>query len=231
MIARIRGVFIALEFATTILVAILLMYIFNSKNYIIRKYFSQIQRFFMGFKTKIVGTPDKDAKLYLLNHQSLIDIVAFEEADDQDKCWIAKKEIEDIPFFGHIIKAPKMIGIDRKDKRSIIKIIKLSKERLKEGRVITMFPEGTRGDGEILLEFQTGAKILAEKLNLKVQPVVLVNTKYILDSKKLISRSGDISIIYLDGIVPQKGTDWFENMKKNMQKVLKNELANYTSHR
>ena len=229
--ARIRGIFVAIAFAITILIAISLMYMFKSKNYIIRKYFTKLQTFFMNFDTKIIGTPDKDAKLYLLNHQSLIDIVAFEAADDQDKCWVAKKEIEDVPFFGHIIKAPKMIAIDRKDKRSIIKIIKLSKERLKEGRVITIFPEGTRGDGETLLKFQTGAKILAEKLNLKVQPVVIVNTKYILDSKKLISRSGEISIIYLDSINPQKGTMWFEDMKENMQKRLKDELANYTSHR
>jgi len=229
--ARIRGLFVAIAFAITILIAISLMYMFKSKNYIIRKYFTKLQTFFMNFNTKIIGTPDKDAKLYLLNHQSLIDIVAFEAADEQDKCWVAKKEIEDVPFFGHIIKAPKMIAIDRKDKRSIIKIIKLSKERLKEGRVITIFPEGTRGDGETLLKFQTGAKILAEKLNLKVQPVVIVNTKYILDSKKLISRSGEISIIYLDSIEPQKGTTWFEDMKENMQKRLSDELANYISHR
>jgi len=231
MIARIRGIFVAIAFVITILIAILLMYMFKSKNYIVRKYFSKLQTFFMSFNTKIIGTPDEGAELYLLNHQSLIDIVAFEAADEKDKCWIAKKEIEDVPFFGHIIKAPKMIAIDRKDKRSIIKIIKLSKERLKEGRVITMFPEGTRGDGETLLKFQTGAKILAEKLNLKVQPVVIVNTKYILDSKKLISRSGEISIIYLDSIEPKKDTTWFEDMKENMQKRLSDELANYTSHR
>jgi len=231
MIARIRGIFVAITFAVTLLIAISLMYIFKKKNYIIRKYFTKVQIFFMDFTTKIIGTPDENAQLYLLNHQSLIDIVAFEAQDEKDKCWVAKKEIEDVPFFGHIIKAPKMIAIDRKNKRSIIKIIKLTKERLKEGRVITMFPEGTRGDGETLLEFQSGAKILAEKLNLKVQPVVIVNTKYILDSKKLLSRSGEISIIYLDAINPKEDENWFEIMKENMQKRLTDELANYTSHR
>jgi len=229
--ARIRGIFVAFTFSVTILIAILLIYMFNKKNYIIRKYFTKLQTFFMDFTIKVIGTPDESAQLYLLNHQSLIDIVAFEAEDDKDKCWIAKKEIEDIPFFGHIVTASKMIAIDRKDRRSIIKIIKLSKERLKEGRVITMFPEGTRGDGEKLLKFQVGAKILAEKLNLKVQPVVMVNTKYILDSKKLLSRSGEISIIYLDAINPKEDENWFEKMKENMQKRLTDELANYTSHR
>ena len=231
MIARIRGIFVAIAFAITLLISISLMYMFNSKNYIIRKRFTKLQQFFMNFSINTKGKADPEAQLYLINHQSLIDIVAFEAHDDRDKCWVAKKEIQDIPFFGHILTAPKMIAIDRKDRRSIIKIIKESKERLKEGRVITMFPEGTRGDGENLLKFQSGAKILAEKLNLKVQPIVIVNTKYILDSQKLLSRSGEISMIYLDTIDPKKDENWFENMRNNMQKRLTDELANYTSHR
>ncbi len=228
---KIKGLWIAFEFAITILITNALMYMFNSKNYIIRKKFSKLQSILMGAKINIIGEPDSKTQLYLLNHQSLIDIVVFEGYDDRDKCWVAKKEIEDIPLFGQIITQPKMIGIDRKDKRSIIKIIKQSKDRIKEGRVITMFPEGTRGDGEKLLEFQLGAKILADKLNLRVQPVVLLNTKDVLDSKKLICKSGDISIIYLDAFNPKENKDWFEKMKIDMQKRLNDELANNTSNR
>jgi 1-acyl-sn-glycerol-3-phosphate acyltransferase len=124
-----------------------------------------------------------------------------------------------------------MIAIDRKDKRSIIKIIKYTKQRISEGRVVAMFPEGTRGDGKSLLEFQSGAKILAEKLNLKVQPVVMVNTKHIFDSQKLTAHSGDISIVYLDSIDPKEDENWFTKMKEDMQGKLDDELANYTSHR
>jgi len=228
---RIRGIFVAIELCIALLITNALMYIFQSKNYILRKNFTKLQAYFMGIRTKITGSPNLETQLYLLNHQSLLDIVAFEAFDNRDKCWVGKKEIEDIPLFGLIMSLPKMIAIDRKNKRSIIKIIKESRERIKEGRVITMFPEGTRGDGEKLLDFQVGAKILAEKLNLKVQPVVIVNTKNMLDSKKLLSRSGQISIIYLDAINPKDDENWFETMQKDMQERLSHELANYTSHR
>lgn len=87
-----------------------------------------------------------------MNHQSLVDIVALETIYPKNLCWIAKKEIEDIPLFGHIIPAPRMISIDRSDKRSIIKMIKEGKERISEGRVLAMFPEGTRGYGDKLLK-------------------------------------------------------------------------------
>jgi 1-acyl-sn-glycerol-3-phosphate acyltransferase len=231
MMARIKGFLLIVEFVVTILCTIVLLYIFKNSQYKIRKMWANMQTFIMNFNIVEKGKPDPEAKLILLNHQSVVDIIALEAVYPKDQCWVAKKELQQIPLFGHIITAPNMIAIDRKDKRSIIKIMKLSKQRISEGRVISMFPEGTRGDGNSLLEFQTGAKILAEKLNLKVQPVVVVNTKHIFDSQKITAHSGDVSVIYLDSIDPKEDENWFENMHETMHKRLKDELANYTSHR
>jgi 1-acyl-sn-glycerol-3-phosphate acyltransferase len=231
MIAKIRGVFLIIEFAITLLVTILFLYLFPKKSHKIRQTWAKLQSFLMGFKVKQIGKPDSEAKLLLMNHQSVVDIIVLEMIYPKDECWVAKKEIGDIPIFGHILKAPKMIAIDRNDRRSMVKIIKTSKERIKEGRVISMFPEGTRSDGTKLLKFQSGAKVLAEKLNLKVQPIVIVNTRYIFDSKKITAHKGQISVIYLDSIEPKSDENWFENMKIQMEKRLKDELANYTSNR
>lgn len=231
MIARIKGIFLIIEFVITILMTVVLLYIFKNKQFKIRQLWAIMQTYIMGFNIIQKGEPDTEAKLVLINHQSVVDIIALEAVYPKDQCWVAKKELEEIPLFGHIVTAPGMIAIDRRDKRSIIKIIKLSKERLKEDRVIAMFPEGTRGDGKSLLEFQNGAKILAEKLNLKVQPIIMTNTKHIFDSQNITAHSGDVTIIYLDSIDPKSDENWFETMKVNMQKRLEDELANNTSHR
>jgi len=231
MIARIKGIFLIIEFVVTILITVILLYIFKNKQFKIRQLWANMQTYIMGFKIIEKGKPDPEAKLILINHQSVVDIIALEAVYPKNQCWVAKKELQQIPLFGHIVTAPGMIAIDRKDKRSIIKIIKITKERIKEGRVVSMFPEGTRSDGKNLLEFQTGAKILAEKLNLKVQPVIMTNTKHIFDSQKITAHSGEVTISYLDSIDPKTDENWFENMKSNMQKRLKDELANNTSHR
>jgi 1-acyl-sn-glycerol-3-phosphate acyltransferase len=207
------------------------MFIFKNRQHKIRQVWAKLQTYIMGFKIIEKGNPDLEAKLIVANHQSVVDIIALEAIYPKDQCWVTKQEIENIPLFGNIVNVPKMIAIDRKNRRSIIKIIKLSKERISENRVITMFPEGTRGDGKNILEFQAGAKILAQKLNLKVQPVVIVNTKQIFDSQNLTARSGDITIKYLDSIEPKSDENWFEKMRENMQGVLQDELANNTSHR
>merc|ERR1711879_829103 len=108
-----------------------------------------------------------------------------------------------------------MISIDRQNKAGIIHLLKESKDRLGKGRPITMFPEGTRSDGTKLLKFKSGAAMLANKLNLKVQPVIILNTRHILDSKKLIQNPGVVKVIYLDPVQADKNTNWFEEVEKN----------------
>ena len=104
-------------------------------------------------------------------------------------------------------------------------MIKEGKERISEGRVLAMFPEGTRGRGDRLLKFQSGAKILAEKLELIVQPAIIVGARHILDSKSLDAHGGEVKVIYLDPIDPKEDAEWFEKMYRTMEERLTLELA------
>lgn len=225
ILAKIRGFYVMIEFVITVLLTIILMYAFRNHTHPIRRTWGRLQTFLMGFNIKQIGEASPLTTLLVMNHQSLVDIVALETIYPKNLCWIAKKEIEDIPLFGHIIPAPRMISIDRNDKRSIIKMMKEGKERVSEGRVLAMFPEGTRGHGDRLLKFQSGAKILAEKLDLTVQPTIIVGARYILDSQNLDAHSGEVKVIYLDPINPKEDAQWFEKMYHAMEERLALELA------
>ncbi|MDD3324866.1 MAG: lysophospholipid acyltransferase family protein [Sulfurospirillaceae bacterium] len=224
MLSKIRGIITIFQFVVTVLITIVLMYAFKSKTHKIRLVWAKMQTYLMSFNILIKNKPSDDAKMIMLNHQSLVDIVALEGIYPKNLCWVAKKEIGDIPLFGHILRAPKMIEIDRKDSRSMVKMLKQAKERLSEGRVIAIFPEGTRGKGEKLLKFQNGAKVLAEKLNLVVQPVVVVGTRYVFDSKNLSAHSGDVRVVYLEPINPADDENWYAKVHAKMQEVLNAEL-------
>jgi 1-acyl-sn-glycerol-3-phosphate acyltransferase len=231
ILSSIRGVLTIFQFVITVLITIVLMYLFRDHTHIIRRTWAKMQTFLMSFSIKEEGSPSSKATLLVLNHQSVVDVVAFEAIYPKNLCWIAKKEIRDIPLFGHIIPAPRMIAIDRKDKRSLIKMLKEGRERVEEGRVLAMFPEGTRTDGTTLLPFQSGAKALAEKLNLIVQPALIIGARHVFDSKKLCAHSGDVRIIYLDPIDPKEDPNWFETLHTIMKERLALELANNSSHR
>jgi len=225
ILSKIRGFYVMIEFVITVLITIVLMYAFRNHTHPIRRTWGRLQTFLMGFRIKQVGEASPTTTLLVLNHQSLVDIVSLETIYPKNLCWIAKKEIQDIPLFGHIIPAPRMISIDRKDKRSIIKMIKEGKERVSEGRVLAMFPEGTRGRGDKLLKFQSGAKILAEKLELIVQPAIIVGARHIFDSKNIDAHGGEVQVIYLDPINPKEDELWFEKMHAAMAEKLALALA------
>jgi 1-acyl-sn-glycerol-3-phosphate acyltransferase len=182
---------------------------------------------------KIVGGKiDEDATLILINHQSLLDIVIYEGLHPKDLAWVAKKEIADIPWFGRILDSSDMIIINRSDRRGLIKLLKDVKDRLDDNRPIAMFPEGTRGRGNKILKFKEGAKIIAEKYNLKVQPIVLCNTRNIVDSQNHLANGGLVTINYLPSFYPKdRGDDWFKILHEDMSKVYSDDLAEYFSNK
>ena len=229
MLSRIRGIIVLIQFSITVAIVIALMYIFRSKTHIIIKAWMRIQIFLLGIKLEVEGQADNSCDMVLMNHQSLLDIIVMEHVHTRDLAWIAKREITDLFFFGHIIKAPKMITIDRENKAGIIHLLKESKDRLSKGRPIAIFPEGTRSDGENMLKFRPGAKMIANKMNLKIQPAIIINTRNILDSKSLKQKPGVVKIKFLEPVQAQKGTSWFEDLETTMNETFQKEISSNVS--
>lgn len=224
MIQRFKAVYILVEFILTVSVVILLMTLFNKKHWHIRKAWAKLQTLLIGVKTTTEGVADLNAQMIVCNHQSLLDIVVLESIHPKNLSWVAKKEIQDLPFFGKIISLPKMIAVERENKKSLLKLFADCKNRLENERVIAIFPEGTRGDGYTMKPFKAGAKMIANKLSLKVQPVVIVNTKNILDSQGFKAQSGDVKIIYLDTVDVTADKAWFDHIQVTMQAKLTEEM-------
>lgn len=184
------------------------------------------------FGVALKGKEDPKAQMFLLNHESDLDIAIMETITKRDLAWVAKKELFDIPFFGLALKLPQDIAVERESKTSLIKLLKDTKKVIDNNRVITMFPEGTRSSKGKMLPFKSGAKIVADKYKLIVQPVVLIQTAAFYNIKKLYYKPGKIKVIYLDSFIADKSNkDWLNNLRQTMQKVYNNELANNPSYR
>lgn len=227
--AKIRGIILFIQFSITVAITVILMYIFKNHTHKVIKTWMNFQIFVLGIKLEIEGTLDESCDMVLMNHQSLLDIIVMEYLHSKDLAWVAKKEITDLFFFGHIIKAPRMISIDRENKAGIIHLLKEAKDRLDKGRPIAMFPEGTRSDGTKMLKFKAGAKMLANKYELKVQPAVIFNTRNIVDSKKLEANPGVVKIVFLEPYQASKDSTWFEDCEKQMNEVFNKEYKKYVS--
>ncbi|AXP08965.1 1-acyl-sn-glycerol-3-phosphate acyltransferase [Campylobacter hepaticus] len=190
----------------------------------IRKIWAKCQKYVLWYKSELIGNFNLDANMILINHQSTLDIIVLEELYPKNLCWIAKKELGEIPFFKIAIKKPKLLCIDRKNPRDLMRVLKEAKERLNENRVLAIFPEGTRSKNTKLLKFQNGTKILSDKLNLKVQPILLIDSAKILDTKSFSAKSGTLKIICMD-LVDTNDEKWLEKTRKKMQEILDQERA------
>lgn len=227
--ARIRGIILFIQFSITVAITVLCMYIFRNHTHKVIKVWMNFQMFVLGIKLEIEGKLDESCDMLIMNHQSLLDIIVIEYIHSRDLAWVAKKEITDLFFFGHIIKAPRMISVDRENKAGIIHLLKEAKDRLDKKRPIAMFPEGTRSDGTKMGSFKPGAKMVANKYNLKVQPIILFNTRNIVDSKSLKAAPGVVKVVFLEPVQASKDSTWFEDTEIKMKEVFNKEYKNYVS--
>ena len=169
---------------------------------------------------RVIGKEDPGVEMFLLNHQSDIDIGLMETITNKDLAWVAKKELFDVPFYGLVVKLPEDIAVERESKSSLIKLIADCKDRLEKGRVITMFPEGTRTKTGRMRAFKPGAKMVADKFKLRIQPVVLIETAKHYDIKRFYHRPGRLTAVYLPAFNADKSNkEWLKQLQVKMQET------------
>jgi len=213
------------------LIMIPLLFIVPRYRCQILHYFNALILFLLGGRIEEEGSLDPDTQMLLINHQGIIDIIAMEARDCTGLRWVAKKELFNIPWFGNILKRSDMISIDRQNKAGLIKLLKDAKETIEEkNRIIAIFPEGTRTDGQKLLSFKAGAGLIAKKLKLRVQPVVITGSKYLLNEHNRTAHNSTVKIAFLDAFdVHSDDMHWYQEAAENMQKKIDEEQQ--THHR
>jgi 1-acyl-sn-glycerol-3-phosphate acyltransferase len=102
-------------------------------------------------------------------------------------------------------------------------LLKSAKDRLNKGKHLVIFPEGTRNKNpKKLLPFKAGTKIIAEKYNLKVQPLLLLGIDEIVTFEPLRIKKGKLKVVVLPPREAIKNSNWYEELEKEMQEVVDN---------
>ncbi|HEY5460754.1 MAG TPA: lysophospholipid acyltransferase family protein [Deferrimonas sp.] len=136
------------------------------------------------------------------NHQSIVDIPMLLSAFPQPVRFLAKRELGEIPLFGKAMAAAGNLFIDRDDPRDAVRMLRDVGARLRDGRLVVVFPEGTRsGDGSIG-EFRPGAFYLAQKSGAPVVPVYIDGGRLALPKGSLRVRPADLLVRVLPPLSP-----------------------------
>ncbi len=89
-----------------------------------------------------------------------------------DACFVLKKELLVIPFYGWYSIKGGMIAVDREGHAAALKkLVKDTRERLSEDRQVIIFPEGTRKDPGAEPDYKPGVAALYRDLGLPCTPL------------------------------------------------------------
>ncbi len=151
-----------------------------------------------GFKVEATGKeniPDGPA-LYVGNHQGLFDIVIALEQFGKLIPFLAKIEAKKIPLIGSWMKILDCVFIDRNSLRTSLESIKECEERLKSGKSMIIFPEGTRSRKHEMGEFKSGAFRCAIKAGVPIVPFVIDGTYHAWEEqKKIVPTTATLKIL------------------------------------
>jgi 1-acyl-sn-glycerol-3-phosphate acyltransferase len=135
------------------------------------------------------------AYIYTSNHTSYLDIPGVCLTVPTQIRPLAKKELQDIPVFGWIVK-PACVVVDRSSIESRKKSMAHLKDVLKRGISILIFTEGTQNrTKEVLQPFYDGAFRIAIETQQPVLPMVILNAGNLMPAGTLQAKPGKIKIV------------------------------------
>ncbi|OPX40766.1 MAG: hypothetical protein B1H13_05740 [Desulfobacteraceae bacterium 4484_190.3] len=151
-----------------------------------------------GVKVEITGEeniPVNTPLVFMANHQSNFDILALLANIQVQFRWLSKKEIFYIPIMGHAMKRAGYISIDRENHAKAIHSLSEAAQKIREGKSIMTFPEGTRSRDGKIQPFKKGLFYLVLEAGVPIVPISIKGSRAIMPRKSLKINPGKITII------------------------------------
>lgn len=183
-----------------------------------------------GTKLTVEGlenVPKDLAVVYVGNHRSYFDIILTYKLSNRPTSYIAKSELQKIPFFGFWGRMMMVLFFDKSDMKASLKMILDGIDRLKKGVSVFIFPEGTRNrapEVKPLTEFHDGSFRLSSKSGAPVIPVALKKTDDIWEAHSPWVKKANVTIrfgtpVYFTDLSPEDQKhpgEYFKNLVESM---------------
>lgn len=143
--------------------------------------------FYIVFRTHVYGRdniPAEGAVILAANHASNIDPPLMASLIDRPVSYMAKIELFENPIFGAAIRRCHAFPVKRGE--SDRGAIKAAVAVLREGRILGLFPEGTRSKTGELQKAEAGVALIAAMTGAPIVPVAILNTHRIFANGGLV---------------------------------------------
>jgi 1-acyl-sn-glycerol-3-phosphate acyltransferase len=166
-----------------------------------------------GMETVPTAADKRAAVLLASKHQSTWETFAYPMLMPHPLCYVFKRELLYIPFFGWAIGSLDMIHIDRsKRAQAWNKVAEQGKRYMSQGNWVIMFPEGTRAARGEQGVYKSGATRLAGNTGTPVVPIAVTSARC-WPRKSFLLRPGVVDIS-IGKQIPTVGRDPDEVMRE-----------------
>jgi len=170
--------------------------------YRITRYLCQMIFYFI-WRVRIFGLPNVPAEggvLLACNHQSFLDPVLVTLALYREGNYMARDTLFRNKYFRMLIESLNAFPVKRStaDVGAIKEIIR----RLRDGKVVVTFPEGTRTSDGSILPLHDGSMLVAKRAGSAIVPTLIDGAFEAWPRTKSLPRFGSIHICYGRAILP-----------------------------
>ncbi len=200
MISAIRLFFIVCwTFLLMLLAPLFIPLTFNRQFPLVvaRTLFSSVLMRIVGINLSTLGkenVPKDQPVIFIANHCSHLDIACLCRSVPVNLHFIGKKELIWMPVVGWYMFIAGHIFIDRSNKRKAVESLKKAALKIKNGKSVVMYPEGTRTKTGELGEFKKGAFHLALDAGVSVVPIHIEGTFKVWPTKSNTITPGPVSV-------------------------------------
>ncbi|MBE3563309.1 MAG: 1-acyl-sn-glycerol-3-phosphate acyltransferase [Hydrogenibacillus schlegelii] len=180
-------------------------------------------------RVEVYGREHVDPKrphIVVSNHVSNLDPIYLAAFYPRPLSFMAKKELFQTPWLAWLIRALGAFPVDRAGRD--LTAIRTALRRLKEGRSIGLFPEGTRSRSFAESAFKEGAAYFSIKSGVPVLPAALFGTGEAMPKGKRGIRPAKVRIVFGSPLLPRPGETpaaFAERIKAALQALLQDGAA------
>ena len=148
------------------------------------------------------NVPETGGVLLVCNHQSFLDPILAAMAVHRESSYMARDSLFRNRFFGRLIDSVNAFPVRRNT--ADLGAIKEAMRRLKQGRVVLVFPEGTRSTDGHIGEMLPGLSAIARKTEVPIVPTLIDGVFQAWPRTRLLPGSGNVIVEYGRPITPRE---------------------------
>lgn len=181
-----------------------------------------------GVRVEIDGKENitDEKAVYVANHQGNFDVPIMLALVGKPRTMIGKSELLKIPIINKFIYHLRGICVDRNDPKDGLKAVITAINYIKEGKSMTIFPEGTRSKCSEMGEFKAGSSTIAKRAGAVIIPVTIDGTYKIMEINKWKKITpADVKITIHPAIDPVKmSKEEFKQIDAKIMNIISSKL-------